>query len=78
MIANPNACLYFYKGFEGVMLQGTAQVSYDDEMRARFWDDNMLYHYPLGPKDPDYMLIKFTATGGNYYNNKRNEDFVLI
>lgn len=74
---NPNTCLYFYEGFDGVMLKGIAEVSYDDEMRNRFWDDAMLYHYPQGPTDPDYMLVKFTATSGNFYSAKRNEDFEI-
>lgn len=74
---NPNTCLYFYEGYHGVMLKGKAEISYDDEMRNKFWDDNMYYHYPQGPKDPDYMLIKFTATSGNFYSEKINTDFEI-
>lgn len=74
---NPNTCLYFYEGYEGVMLKGKAEISYDDEMRKQFWDDNMYYHYSQGPQDPDYMLIKFTATSGNFYSEKKNEDFEI-
>ena len=77
IIKNPNACLYFYEGYDGVMLSGKAEISYDNEMRMQFWNDNMYYHYPQGPKDPDYMLIKFTATKGNFYSEKRNEDFEI-
>lgn len=72
---NPQSCLYIYEGFDGVMLKGRAEVSYDNEMRQRFWSDEMLYHYPEGPEDPDYMLIKFTASSGNFYSAKVNEDF---
>ena len=72
---NPNACLYFYEGYEGVMLKGKAEISYDDEMREQFWDDNMYYHYPQGAKDPDYMLIKFITISGNFYSEKKNVDF---
>lgn len=74
---HPNTCLYFYEGFDGLMLTGTAELSYDNEMRQRFWDDAMLYHYSEGPRDPDYMLIKFTATSGNYYSAKENVDFEI-
>ena len=70
-----NTCLYFYEGFEGVMLRGTAEVSYDDEIRKSLWQDNMTVYYPLGPLDPDFALIKFSAKSENYYNNLRNEDF---
>ena len=74
---NGKACLYFTKKFEGVMLIGLAEISYDDEMRKSFWHDNMLVYYPHGALDPDFALIKFTATSGNYYKNLINEDFEI-
>ena len=72
---NGNSCLYFFNGFEGVMLRGNSEISYDDEIRKSFWHDNMLIYYPKGYTDPDFALIKFSATSGNYYNNLQNEDF---
>lgn len=77
IMQNPNACLYFYEGFDGVMLTGKAEISYDNDMRLQFWNDDMYYHYPQGPKDPDYMLIKFIAVNGNFYSQKKNEDFEI-
>ena len=70
-----NTCLYFFEGFEGVMLRGFAELSYDDDMRKSFWHEDMLQYYPLGHTDPDFVLIKFTAKSGNYYKNLQNEDF---
>lgn len=73
----PNASLYFYdeKTFEGLMLTGKAQISYDDAKRKEFWNDGMKIYYPLGCTDPDYALIKFTAYRGNYYHGLKNMDF---
>lgn|GEM_PF-3723972 len=80
---NPNASLYFYdaKTFEGLMLTGKAEVSYDDEKRKEFWNDGMKKYYPLGYTDPgcmasselvryqpDFALIRFTASKGSYYH----------
>ena len=73
-----NACLYFYEGFEGVMLRGVAEVSYDDNVRKSFWHDNMLQYYPLGYLDPEFALIKFIAKSGNHYKNLHNEDFEIV
>jgi len=70
-----NSCLYFYDGFEGVMLRGVAEVTYDDDARKSLWEDGMELFYPLGPTDPDYALIKFISKRGNYYKNLQNEDF---
>lgn len=74
---NPNASLYFYdkKTFEGLMLTGKADVSYDDEKRKEFWNDGMKMYYPLGYTDPDFALIRFTASKGNYYHGLKNTDF---
>ncbi|MEN6312863.1 MAG: pyridoxamine 5'-phosphate oxidase family protein [Clostridiaceae bacterium] len=74
---NPNASLYFYdeKTFEGLMLTGKAEVSYDDEKRKELWNDEMKKYYPLGCTDPDFALIIFTASKGNYYHGLKNIDF---
>jgi general stress protein 26 len=73
-----NTCLYFYDNYEGVMLRGVAKVSYDDDIRKSFWQDDMFIFYPLGHLDPDFALIKFTAMSGNYYKDLHNEDFEIV
>ncbi len=74
---NSNASLYFYdeKTFEGLMLTGRAEVSYDDIKRKEFWNDGRKKYYPLGYTDPDFALIRFTASKGNYYHGLKNIDF---
>lgn len=76
---NPNASLYFFdeKTFEGIMLSGKAEVSYDDNKRKEFWSEGMEIYYPLGCTDPDYALIKFVAYEGNYYHGLVNTDFII-
>jgi len=75
---NPNACLYFYdeKTFEGLLLTGRADVSHDLE-KKEFWADGMERYYPQGVTDPDFALIKFTASKGNYYHGLNNIDFYI-
>ena len=75
---NGTSCLYFTTDeWEGVMLNGFAELSYDDEMRKSFWSDFMFKYYPEGPLDPDFVLIKFVATSGNYYKSMVNEDLEI-
>lgn len=76
---NADASLYFCdeKTFEGLMLTGKAEVSFDETKRKEFWIDGMKIYYPLGYTDPDFALIKFTATKGNYYHDLKNADFDL-
>jgi len=76
---NGTSCLYFMTDdWEGVMLIGVAEISYDDELRKSFWSDDMLIYYPEGALDPDFVLIKFVATSGNYYKDLVNEDFEIV
>ncbi len=82
-----NSCLYFYE-FEtgngmitvcrGVMLSGSAEISYDDDLRRSFWQDAYKIYYPQGALDPDFAVVKFTAVVGNYYEGLSNEDFEVI
>jgi len=76
---NSNACLYFCdeKTYEGLMLSGQAELSYDDGKRNEFWKEDMRIYYPQGSSDPDFVLIHFTAVKGNYYHGLQNTDFTV-
>ncbi|NLL41735.1 MAG: hypothetical protein GX251_00150 [Firmicutes bacterium] len=39
------------------------------------WVDGCEKYYPKGVDDPDYTVMKFTATRGNYYHGLKNIDF---
>lgn len=79
-----NSCLYFYE-FEtnngtimvcrGLMLSGSVEISYDDDLRRSVWKDGYEIYFPQGVLDPGFAIIKFTAETGNYYEGLSNEDF---
>ena len=79
------ACLYAYEYApeakpvvcRGVALSGTVELSWDDDLRRSLWQDFMTMYYPTGPLDPEFVVVQFTATGGNYYEGLRNTDFVV-
>ncbi len=66
----PEACIYFvdHADFHGLMLTGSMQVLLDNEVKLSFWKDGDEKYYPLGPTDPDYCILKFSAQNGNYYH----------
>jgi len=76
---NPNACIYFYhKGlikYVGVMLKGKMEVLTDQKTKNMIWRKGDTVFYKKGVTDPDYCVLKFTATSGRYYCNLRTEDF---
>ncbi len=73
----PEACIYFvdHAGFYGLMLTGSMQVLTDSETKLSFWKDGDEKYYPLGPTDPDYCILRFTADSGNYYHGLQKQLF---
>ena len=76
---NSKACIYFFDGrfYRGVMLVGTMEVLEDPKSKELIWEDGDTMYYKLGVTDPDYCVLKFTATRGRYYSNFKSEDFEI-
>ncbi len=78
-LKNSNACIYFYhKGlikYTGVMLKGNMEVFTDQETKNKIWKTGDTMFYKKGVTDPDYCVLKFTATSGRYYCNLKTENF---
>ena len=76
---NPKACLYFCdkRYFRGVMLIGTVEVLEDDASKELIWREGDTLYYPQGVTDPDYCVLRFTASKGRYYSHFHSEDFKI-
>lgn len=74
---NPKASIYFVdrRYFRGVSLSGTVEVLETPEAKERIWRDGDTMYYSEGVTDPDYCVLKFTATKGSYYSNFKSEAF---
>lgn len=76
---NSNASIYFYhKGlikYVGVMLKGTMEVLTDQENKNMIWNKGDTIFYKKGVTDPDYCVLKFTATSARYYCDLKTENF---
>ena len=68
---NKNSCIYFLdkRFFRGVMFVGTMEVIDDADTKQLIWNDGDETYYPLGVTDPDYCVLKFTATKYREYQN---------
>ncbi|MDR0913567.1 MAG: pyridoxamine 5'-phosphate oxidase family protein [Oscillospiraceae bacterium] len=79
--ANPKASIYFYSkclwSYHGVMLKGVMEVLTDDESKKMIWKKGDTIYYSGGVTDPDYCVLRFTATTGRYYANFKTEDFEI-
>jgi len=78
---NKKASIYFYhKGifkYIGVMLKGKMEVLTDQETKNMIWKKGDTIFYKKGVTDPDYCVLKFTATSGRYYCDLKTEDFLI-
>ena len=74
---DPKACVYFCdrRFFRGVMLTGTMEVLEDSESREMIWQEGDTMYYPLGVTDPDYCVLKLTASQGRFYSSFHSENF---
>ena len=77
--ANPKASIYFCdeKGFRAVMLKGTMEVLTDPQSKEMIWREGDTQYYPGGVTDPNYCVLKFTATEGRYYSDFYPRSFVI-
>lgn len=77
-LRNPKASIYFLdaEGFHGLMLTGEMKVHTDEETKQAFWKQGDEMYYPLGPTDPDYSILEFTAVKGNYYHGLEKHLFL--
>ena len=77
--ANPKASIYFCdaEGFKGMMLRGTMEVLTDAKSKEMIWHEGDTQYYPGGVTDPNYCVLKFTATDGRFYSDFYPRSFVL-
>lgn len=66
---------WFYRG---AMLRGTVEVLTDSASKEMIWEDGDTMYYKEGVTDPDYCVLKFTATSGRFYSNFKSESFVVV
>lgn len=78
-LGNPKASIYFYDGrfFRGIMLKGMMEVLEDQSNKNRIWREGDDMYYPKGVTDPDYCVLRFTASNCRLYENFKSYDFEI-
>ncbi len=76
---NPKASIYFCdeKNFRAVMLKGTMEVLTDQNSKNMIWRKGDTQYYPEGVTDPNYCVLKFTASEGRFYSYFYPRSFVI-
>ena len=60
--SNPKAGLCYSHLGDSVALRGTVEIVTDDKIRKEMWQEWYIDHFPGGPADPDYVLLRFIGT----------------
>ena len=68
--ANSKAGLCFFQGDDSVALTGNVEVVTDQSLKEKYWQEWFIHHFPLGPTDPTYVLLKFKAEHATLWINR--------
>ena len=66
---NPKAGLCFQVNGDSIALTGEVEVVMDEKTKLELWQDWFIAHFPGGPTDPNYVLLKFKAQHATYWIN---------
>jgi general stress protein 26 len=66
---NPVAGVSFASNDTWVSLTGTAKQVDDPARLAEYWNPWVEAWFPDGPEDPNVTLVKFTASGAEYWDS---------
>ena len=58
---NPKAGVCFYSQGNSVALTGEVEIITDPALKQELWQEWFIEHFPQGPTDPNYVLLKFQA-----------------
>lgn len=57
--SNPKAGLCFYEKGNSIAMTGVVEIVTDQATKNKLWQDWFIHHFPKGPTDPGYILLKF-------------------
>lgn len=72
---NKKAGLCYYHNNNSQTLTGTVDILEDVATKKALWQNWMLRHFPLGPEDPDYCVVKFTGKTATLWYEGEFETF---
>jgi len=79
---NSKGSVYFYSRklfvWKGCFLKGDFEIVTDMTIKEKFWDNKYKNAYEQKSfTDPDFCVLKFSATAGRFYSNFTIADFEI-
>ena len=50
-----------------MVMTGHVEIICDDEKRKELWEEWMYLHYPQGPTDPNFVLLRFIGSSATIW-----------
>ena len=78
-LQNEKTCVYVYgpMKFQGALLKGHMELLEEHAHKEMLWAQGDKFYYPKGVTDPDYCVLRFTASKCRIYSDFQSTDFVL-
>lgn len=64
---NPKAGICYSENGNSVALTGEVEVISDEAVKKEMWQDWFIEHFPGGPTDPNYVVLKFKGNHGTFW-----------
>lgn len=64
---NRKAGLCYASYGDSVAMRGTVEVITDEALRRELWQEWFIAHFPGGPADPNYVLLRFVGTETTFW-----------
>ncbi len=64
---DPRAGLCYANCGDSVALRGRVEIVRDDALRREMWQESYAAHFPGGPTDPEYVLLRFVGTEATFW-----------
>lgn len=72
---NKKACICYQPDDDNVTVIGEIDILTDQETKELLWQDWFIGHFPGGPSDPNYCVLKFTGQKGVLWFEKNYFEF---
>lgn len=66
-LANPKAGLCVFENGNSVAFTGDVEIVTDEAAKQALWQDWFIDHFPGGPTDPNYVLVKFVSNHATFW-----------
>lgn len=66
---NKKAGLCYVHYGDSVALRGVVEIITDDTIRKEMWQEWFICHFPGGPTDPNYVLLRFVGSEATFWIN---------